>query len=122
MDYIQQITNALDKDVENIAFLAYFPDSKLEKKLLLVQQQLAVAEKNNQLGAAELLKIWEQQISDARILKQDLKLEDNPKLDMQMYLPEIEAYEMIEKRQELLKQKLLQDKFTEVERKQQNLF
>ena len=122
MDYIQQISNALDKEVENVAFLAYFPFGKLEKKLSLVRKQLAVAEKNKQTGALELLKIWEEQILDAQILKQDLKIEDNAKLDMQMHLPEIEAYEEIEKRQELLKEKLLKDKYTETESNQKNLF
>ncbi len=122
MDYIQQISNALDKEVENVAFLGYFPFNKLEKKLLLVQQQLAVAEKNKQLGAAELLKVWEQQLLDATELKKEMQLEDNPLLDMQLSLPEIEAYEMIEKRQELLKERLLQGKLTEAEHKMKNLF
>lgn len=122
MSYISQITNALDKEIENVAFLAYFPDTKLEKKLLLVRQQILVAEKNKQLQALDLLKIWEQQISDARVLKKEMNIDDNPNLDMQLSLPEIEAYEMIEKRQELMKQKLLKDNLTEAERKHQNLF
>lgn len=122
MDYIQQISNALDKEVENVAFLAYFPFNKLEKKLLLIRQQLSVAEKNKQTGALELLKIWEEQILEAQILKHDLKIEDNAKLEMQMYLPEIEAYEAIEKRQALLKEKLLNDKFTKAEHNQKNIF
>lgn len=107
MDYIQQISNALDKDVENIAFLAYFSESKLERKLTVVQQQLAVAEKNNLTYATELLKIWEEQIISAQILKKELQIEDNPKLNMRLSLPELEDYELIEKRQELLKEKLL---------------
>lgn len=122
MSYISQITNALDKEIENVAFLAYFPDAKLEKKLLLVRQQVLVAEKNKQLQALDLLRIWEQQICDARVLKKELEIDDNPNLDMQLSLPEIEAYEMIEKRQELMKQKLLKDNLTEAERKHQNLF
>ena len=122
MDYIQQISNALDKEVENVAFLAYFPFNKLEKKLLLIRQQLSVAEKNKQTGALELLKIWEEQILEAQILKHDLKIEDNAKLEMQMYLPTIEASEAIEKRQALLKEKLLNDKFTKAEHNQKNIF
>jgi hypothetical protein len=121
MSYIQQITNALDKEMENVAFLAYFPYPKLEKKHLLVKQQIAIAEKNNQLQALDLLKIWQSQIQDALTLKKNLQVEDNAELDMQLHLPEIEAYEMIEKRQELLKQKLLKD--TQVkERTSENLF
>jgi len=122
MSYISQITNALDKEIENVAFLAYFPDAKLEKKLSVVRQQIVVAEKNKQLQALDLLKIWEQQICDARVLKKEMNIDDNPNLDMQLSLPEIEAYEMIEKRQEMMKQKLLKGSLTEAERKHQNLF
>jgi hypothetical protein len=37
---------------------------------------------------------------------------------MELQLPEIEAYEMIEKRQELMKQKMLKEQKTPVERKE----
>ncbi|MES2620696.1 MAG: hypothetical protein V4615_07580 [Bacteroidota bacterium] len=122
MSYISQITNALDKEIENVAFLAYFPVAKLEKKLQVVKQQILIAEKNNQLQALDLLKIWEQQISDARLLKKQLEIDDNLDLDMQLSLPEIEAYEMIEKRQELMKQKLLKDNPIEAKSKHKDLF
>src|SRR5688500_12391375 len=109
MNYIQQITLALDKEVENIAFLAYFPEQKLDKKLLRLKQQLDVAGKNKMSEAVELLKLWEQQVLDAKVLKEELHIEDNPALELNMFLPEIDAFEMIEKRQSQLRKKLLKD-------------
>jgi hypothetical protein len=114
MDYRQQISNALDKDVENIAFLAYFPESKLDKKLLALKQQQEIAQKNNIPDALELLQIWQQQVQDAKSLKAQLHIDDNPKLSLELSLPEIEAYEAIQKRQELLKKKLLKESKTSV--------
>jgi hypothetical protein len=109
MNYNEQITYALDKDVQNVAFLAYFPESKLDKKLLSLKQQLAIAVKNKLTDAAQLLQIWQRQVLDAKILKAQWRVEDNPTLELKMFLPEIDAFEEIEKRQERLKQKLLKD-------------
>jgi hypothetical protein len=117
MDYILQITAALNKDVENIAFLSYFPEGKLDKKLLSIRQQIEVAKKNKLTDALELLKIWEQQVIEAKSLKQELQVKDNPALDLNFYLPELEVYDMLEKRQELLKQRLNKDSTAEAERK-----
>jgi hypothetical protein len=105
MDYIQEISKALDKETENIAFLAYFPEVKLDKRLLMLRKQYYIARKNKLTEAMELLKIWEQQVLDAKAVKEELRISDNPDLELDMFLPEVEAYDMIEKRQALLKQK-----------------
>ena len=122
MDYREEITRALDKDVENIAFLAYFPKEKLQNKLTAIRKQLQVAEQNNLSEATELLKLWEQQVVDALVIKEDLQISDNPKLDMPLYLPEIEVYEMLEKRQALLKQRLQKDPLVKANSNTQDLF
>ncbi len=115
MSYVQQISSALEKEAENIAFLAHFPAAKLENKLTSVRNQISIAEKSGQTGALELLKLWESQILEAQVLKQEYNLEDNPNLDMKMQLLEVEAYEMIEKRQQILRKKLLKEGLSEKE-------
>ena len=112
MNYIQKTSIAIDKEAENVAYLSYFPSAKLEQKLNLVQKQLEIAARNEQHDAKELLTLWQKQISDAQFLKQQYKVEDNPHLEIDFELPEIMAFELIEKRQELLRQKLLKEEFT----------
>ena len=77
MSHQIRIKEALDNAAENIAYLARFADSKLEKKLLIVQAQIAIAANNKQDEALKLLLIWERQIIEARILK----YEQHPPLD-----------------------------------------
>jgi hypothetical protein len=117
MNYIQKISSALDKETENISFLAYFPSTKLQQKLTLVKKQIEIATRNEQTDALELLKLWETQITEAQLLKQQLNPDENPLLEMDFELPEIMAFELIEKRQELLRQKLLKEEFVSTTQK-----
>jgi hypothetical protein len=71
VSYAIRIKEALDHADENIAWLSRFADAKLEKKLNIVQAQIAIASTNKQNEALQLLHIWERQIIEARILKYD---------------------------------------------------
>lgn len=106
MDYTPQLNEALTKDVETIAFLSFFPIAKLEGKLSSLKRQKVVASRNARYDALELLTLWETQANDALTLKRELGCEDNYALDLDMFLPEIETLEMMEKRQQVLEQKL----------------
>jgi hypothetical protein len=117
MDYAQKLSNALDKEEETIAFLAFLPLSILEKKLLQVRRQLDIAQRNNILGPLELLKFWQKQLLDAKLLKAEFELEDYYDRDINFSLREVEEFEQIEKRQELLKQKLLKESTPETKHK-----
>lgn len=108
MNYIQRISDCMDNETENVAFLSYFTTAKLEQKLLLVRGQIEIATKNELRDALELLKLWEKQIIDAVELKRVLNPDENALLDMNMELPEVMGYELFQKRQEVLKNKLLQ--------------
>ena len=111
MNYIQRITSALDKDAETVSILSHLPVAKLDAKLMLLKKQIATARKFEQYDAVELLHIWEDQINNAKELKQHIEIEESTLLDVDMQLPELAAFEMIEKRQELLKSKLLTKDF-----------
>lgn len=52
--------------------LVRFPDGLLEKKLELVQLQMALAARNRDEEVYETLSIWEKQIIEARILRDEL--------------------------------------------------
>ena len=112
MNYAQQITTTLDNDAETVSVLGHLPVSKLDSKLDLIRKQLATARKYEQHDAVELLKIWQDQVLNAKELKQYLKLEDNNVLDVNMELSELAAFEMIEKRQDILKNKLMKESLT----------
>ena len=112
MNYIQRLSNALDNDAETVSVLANLPVAKLDNKLLLIEKQIISSLKYNQFDALELLKVWEGQVLNAKVLKQELKLADNNLLDVDMTLPELAAFEMIEKRQDILKSKLLKEEFS----------
>lgn len=112
MNYAQRITTALDKDAEIVSVLGHLPIAKLNNKMLLLKKQMASANKFEQYDAIELLKIWEAQIINAKVLKQELNLEDNNTLDVDMEITELAAFEMIEKRQDILKNKLLKEEFS----------
>ncbi len=109
MNYIQRISDCLDQEAENVAFLSFFTTSKLEEKLLLVRNQIAIATKHEHQDALSLLQLWEKQLTDAQELKIQFKSDENPLLDMNMQLPEIMAYELLQNRQKLLKNKLLKE-------------
>jgi|ERR1043165_2641083 hypothetical protein len=111
MNYAQRLHTALDKDAETVSVLAHLPVQKLENKLLLIAKQIESARKFAQNDAIELLRVWQDQVENAKELKRDLALEDNDLLDVEMEIQELAAFEMIEKRQELLKSKLLKDGF-----------
>ena len=108
MNYIQRLSDAMDNEAENVALLSYIPATKLEQKLLLVRGQIEIAAKNELRDALELLKLWEKQITDAVELKRVLNPDENPVLDMNMELPEVMGFELFQKRQEVLKNKLQQ--------------
>ena len=77
VSYPIRIKEALDNADENIAYLSRFADTKLERKLNIVQQQIGMARRNRQDEALHLLLIWERQIIEARIMKYD----QHPPLD-----------------------------------------
>ncbi len=112
MNYTQRINNALDKEAENVSVLAHLPIERLDKKLLLLARQVEAAKKYEQHEAVELLHIWEQQVNDAKELKLQINPTENLLVDVEMVLPELAAFDMIEKRQELLKLKLLKGEYT----------
>ena len=70
-------------------------------------QPLGQSFRNQLTDAGNLLQIWERQLSDARFIKQQYEIADNPKITVSMLLPDLAEYEEIEKRQQLLLQKLL---------------
>jgi len=86
LSYAVRIKEALDHATENIAYLSHFADTKLEKKLNIVQQQIAMASQNKQDGALRLLLIWERQIIEARILKynQHLPLDELTEIEQRI--------------------------------------
>jgi hypothetical protein len=112
MNYIQRINSALEKEAENVSILSYLSLERLDKKLVLINKQLIAAKKYEQPDAVELLKIWAGQVNDAIALKLQMDMEENLLLDVDMELPELAAFDMIEKRQELLKTKLLKGEYT----------
>ncbi len=113
MNYLQRINTALEKDAENVSVLAHLPEERLDKKLALINRQVAAAKKYEQRDALELLKIWEAQVLNAKELKLQLNPAENLLVDVEMELPELAAFDMIEKRQELLKLKLSKEEFSE---------
>lgn len=112
MNYIQRLTSALDHDAETVSVLGHLPVTKLDNKLSLIKKQILTAKKYEQHDAIELLKIWEDQVLNAKELKKELSLADNNLLDVNMELAELAAFEMIEKRQDILKNKLLKEEFS----------
>jgi len=109
MNYTQYLHTALNNNAENISVLAHLSPVRLEQKLQLVKKQVGSALRFNQADALELLKVWEDQILQAAELKAQLDIENNDTSDIDMELPELAAFEMIEKRQELLRNKLLKN-------------
>lgn len=69
MNYTQWMEEAKIHETENVSFLAHIPDSKLERKLSVVREQMNLAGKNKQEDAVQLLKIWERRIIEARVIK-----------------------------------------------------
>lgn len=113
MNYLQRINTALEKDAESVSVLAHLPVEHLDKKLALINRQVAAAKKYEQRDALELLNIWQAQVLNAKELKLQLNPVENLLVDVEMELPELAAFEMIEKRQELLKLKLSKEEFSE---------
>lgn len=109
MNYTQYLHAALTNNAENISVLAHLSPVRLEHKLQLVKKQMGSARRFDQANALELLKLWEDQILQAAELKTQLGIENNDTSDIVMELPELAALEMIEKRQELLRSKLLKN-------------
>lgn len=107
MNYIQRLSETMDREAENVAFLSYFPSAKLEQKLLSVRAQIEIATRNELRDALELLKLWEKQITDAQEMKRVLNPDENDLLDMNMELPEVIGFEVFQKRQDVLRDKLL---------------
>lgn len=109
MNYTQYLHTALSKNAENISVLAHMSNAMLEHKLIMLKKQAATASRFDQHDALELLALWEEQVQQAKVLKQQLDIADNETSDVDMELPELAAFEMIEKRQELLRNKLLKN-------------
>ncbi len=109
MNYTQYLHTALNNNAENISVLAHLSPVRLEQKLQLVKKQIDSAQRFDQTGALELLKVWEDQLLQAAELKAQLGIANNDTSDVAMELPELAALEMIEKRQEILRSKLLKN-------------
>ena len=111
MSYPIRIKEALDNASENIAWLARFADSKLEKKLNIIQAQIAIASANHQPEALQLLHIWERQIIEARILKYDQHPQLDELTELEKDRAEMEAFDaMFEKRNKVIAEKLPEQK------------
>ncbi len=107
VNYLYRITEAKSNETENIAFLSGLSDAKLEKKLLLVREQMAIAETNHQTDAIELLKLWERQIIEARTAKCEHEKETNNLSEIEIELAELDAMEKLaEQRNEIIVRKL----------------
>lgn len=109
MNYSQYLHITLSKNAENVSVLAHLSNARLEYKLIMLKKQAATAYRFNQQDALEILALWEEQILQAKVLKQQLDIPDNETSDVDMELPELAAFEMIEKRQEMLRSKLLKN-------------
>lgn len=109
MNYTQYLHTALTNNAENISVLAHLSPVKLEHKMQLVKKQMGSARRFDQPGALEILQVWEDQIQQASELKAQLGIESNNTSDVAMELPELAALEIIEKRQEILRSKLLKN-------------
>jgi hypothetical protein len=104
---LYRITEAKSNEIENIAFLSGLSDAKLEKKLVIVREQMAIAETNQQIDAIELLKVWERQIIEARAAKCEHQKEQNNLSEIEIELAELEAMERLaEQRNEIIARKL----------------
>lgn len=107
MNYLYRITEAKSNETENIAFFSGLSDAKLEKKLVLVHEQMAIAETNQQTDAIELLKVWERQIIEARAAKCEHEKETNNLSEIETELAEMDAMEKLaEQRNEIIARKL----------------
>lgn len=106
MNYKQQIETVLNNEVQHVAILSSYPLEKIDKLLDSIRQKTSVAFRYQLNEAGELLQIWERQLSDARMIKLLYGIEDNTENEIDMQLPDLSAYEMIEKRQQLLLEKL----------------
>ncbi|HWB64456.1 MAG TPA: hypothetical protein VG603_13150 [Chitinophagales bacterium] len=111
MSYQLRIKEALDHADENIAWLSRFSDSKLEKRLDIVQAQIAIASQNKQPEALQLLHIWERQIIEARILKYSQQPQLDELTEIEQGVAEMEAFdEMLEKRNKVIAPKVQEQK------------
>jgi hypothetical protein len=111
VNYAARIKDALDNSESYIDYFSHLADSKLEKKIMNIQEQMRLAATDKNDGALRLLTIWERQIIEARLLKYD----QHPQLDelseIEKAVAEMEAFdEIIEKRNKVLLQKLPEQK------------
>lgn len=97
-----RIRQALERAEEYIAYMATFPDKKLEKHLDIIHKQSVIAYKEKLTSSIELLEIWRSQIIQARILKVENNIADVPS-DMELAIADMESFEeKVEQRQEIL--------------------
>jgi hypothetical protein len=102
VNYNLRIEEALNNETANVSFLSRLPDAKLEKKLNIVREQMNLATGNK--DALALLRIWERQIIEARVIKHEQQPELNERSEIEMELAEIEAMDkLLEERLEILK-------------------
>lgn len=103
MNYLLRIDEAKSHETSNISFLSSLSDYRLEKKLAIIREQMIIAEKNKQGEAIELLKIWERQVIEARVLKHEQQPVQAEMTEIERELAEIEAQEeKVEKRTKIL--------------------
>lgn len=76
MNKEKQISEALEKEESNIAFLSTLTDKELSEKLETIHLQMELAEKNKQTEAISLLEIWRSQVIAARIYKAENAIPD----------------------------------------------
>ena len=102
MNYKQRIQEAVTDQTANVSFLARLPDTRLEKKLSIVREQMNLAAGNT--AALELLKTWERQIIEARLVKHEQEPELNELSEIEMELAEMETMEkLLEERMKVIK-------------------
>lgn len=99
-----QIKEALENAEEWIKFYATEPEKKLQKRLRINHLQYAIAEKDKDEKALELLNIMERIIIEARIYKAEHNIPDELS-EMEQALEQMElAQEKQEHRKEVLAQ------------------
>jgi hypothetical protein len=111
VSYAIRIKEALDNADEWIDYLSRFSDSKLERRLDIVYQQLEIALANGQTDAVALLRIRREQIIEARLMKYDQHPPLDEMTETEKFIAEMEAMEKeIKKREKILAPRLPEPK------------
>lgn len=88
-----------------VLVMAGMSDRELAKRLDLVHIQMEIAEKTKNISSLELLEVWRQQIIEARILKAENQIPDQPS-EIELAIADIETVvAKSEERESLLRER-----------------